>query len=118
MRVAQVRLVFGFTNTARTKLFGSLRPDLPARFAYVEWFSRIPDQSNRWHGLKTVERTIRDDERLVSIIPIKHIKRSVSLIPAFGPHLNPSWTSDNVLEFCKKFYLNSYSDKHAYVKFR
>ena len=113
-----MRLVFGFTNTARTQLFGDLRPDLPARFAYVEWFSRIPEQGNRWHGLKTIERSITDEERLVSIVPLKHIKRSVSLIPSFGPQLDPSWTSDNVLEFCPKFYLNSYSDKLAYYKFR
>ncbi|KZV66206.1 hypothetical protein PENSPDRAFT_689159 [Peniophora sp. CONT] len=116
LRIGQVRLIFSFTKKGRERVFGDARPDLPEHFAYVEWFSRTPANGHRWHGLKLVERSLIEDERVVSVVPLDRIKRSVSLIPHFGPQLNPTWNADNVLEVCPEFYVNSYSDKRAYYK--
>ncbi|KZV62326.1 hypothetical protein PENSPDRAFT_591568, partial [Peniophora sp. CONT] len=118
LRIAQVRLIFGFSKTQRQKVFGEDEADYPKHFAYVEWFSRTPSNPGRYHGLKYVERTLIDDERVVSILPLDRIKRSVSLIPRFGPRINRTWTADNVLEKCAEFYINSFSDKHAYITIR
>ena len=62
-----------------------------------------------------VKRSIRDGERLVSILPIDRIRRSVSLFPRLGQTIDPTWTSDNILEVCSEFYVNSFSDRHAYI---
>ncbi|KZV60613.1 hypothetical protein PENSPDRAFT_694117 [Peniophora sp. CONT] len=113
--IAQVRLIFGFSKTQRQKMFGKDEADYPKHFAYVEWFLRTPSNPGRYHGLKHVERTVIDGERVVSILPLNRVKRSVSLIPRFGQRINRSWTADNVLEECAEFYINSFSDKHIYI---
>ena len=99
-------------------MFNGPRPDLPEHFAYVEWFSRLPANADQHHGLKRVQRTLIEGERVVSILPLDRIHRSVSLIPRFGAQLNTNWTTDNVLEECPEFYVNSFSDKHAYITIR
>lgn len=118
LRIAQMRLIFGFSKTQRQKIFGEDEADFPKHFAYVEWFSRTPSNPGRYHGLKHIERTLIDDERVVSILPLDRVKRSVSLIPRFGPRINHTWTADNILEVCAEFYVNSFSDKHAYITLR
>ncbi|KZV71346.1 hypothetical protein PENSPDRAFT_577930 [Peniophora sp. CONT] len=113
-RVGQVRLIFSLAEKARESVF-SRTPEAPTHFAYVEWFSRIPGAPEPSHGMYSIERERVDNERVVSIIPMDRIKRSVSLLPRFGPRVDPAWTSDNVLELCQKFYMNPFSDKHAYM---
>lgn len=61
-----------------------------------------------------VSREYRHGSRHASVIPVQNIKRSVMLFPKFGPVVDRSWTSDNVLEECETFYVNPFVDEHSY----
>ncbi|KAG1896530.1 uncharacterized protein F5891DRAFT_958533, partial [Suillus fuscotomentosus] len=112
-RVAQVRIIFTLTSQATAALFRT--PGiLPTHFAYVEWFTPF-GQPEANHGLYKISRLIRNGERLASIIDISDIRRSVHLIPKFGPVAPREWTSSTVLELCSTFFVNSFSDRHAYL---
>lgn len=64
--------------------------------------------------LYKVKQVIRDGDRLASIIPLQSIRRSVYLLPSFGNAVPKAWTSGNVLDKCATFYVDSFSDRHAY----
>ena len=103
--MGQVRVVFalpGEVDGASTELL-----------AYVEWFSKftVPDRD---HQMFKLNRSLEDDERVASIVPVSTIRRSVHLFPKFGPVVPDGWTSDNVLEKCTLFYLNPFADRHMY----
>ena len=85
----------------------------PERLAYVEWFSpfTLPDDDHRMFKLN---RSLEGGERVASIIPISTIRRSAHLFPKFGPSVPEGWSSENVLEKCTTFYLNSFTDRHMY----
>ena len=89
--------------------------DPPKHLAYVEWFipfSAAPDQI---HGMYKVSHSMRSGVRESSVVEISSIKRSVHLFPLFGRVAPRDWTASNVLQECKMFYLNPFSDRHAYV---
>lgn len=117
-RVGQVRIIFSLSKTTLERVFGDAAADLPTHFAYIEWFSfHGPELA---HGLRRVKRTIVNNahvhnERASVILPYERIQRSVSLIPRFGKSVDPQWNADNVLERCSDFYVNSHSDRHAYI---
>ena len=95
--------------------------NFPKHLAFIEWFTEFRALPEKYHHLYRVKRDIdRDGETLVSILPTDRIRRSVALTPRFGPtaQVDPAWTSKNVLELCNDFYVNSFSDKHAYVTIR
>ncbi|KAH7903903.1 hypothetical protein BJ138DRAFT_1019885, partial [Hygrophoropsis aurantiaca] len=83
--------------------------------AYVEWFSPFPATPDTNHGMYKISRSLRNGERMASIIPVDIIRRSVHLIPKFGRVAPREWTSSNVLELCKTFYVNPFTDRHAYL---
>lgn len=106
------------SETARNIIFGNQAVVLPTHLVYVEWFSRFRNPE-RWHGLHRVKRSVINNaqvqnERAAVILPYERVQRSVSLIPRFGRTVNQAWTADNILEQCSDFYVNRYSDKHAY----
>ena len=51
---------------------------------------------------------------ICSIVPVGNIRRSVHLIPKFGPVAPAEWTSSNVLDRCDTFFLNAYSDRQIF----
>ncbi|KAH9941883.1 uncharacterized protein BXZ73DRAFT_41443 [Epithele typhae] len=115
LRVAQVRVVFSLPPHSLPHLFPGILPStIPLHLAYVEWFScsSAPDPD---HGLFKVVRS-RDPHgaRIASVIPVEQIERSCQLFPDFGHTVNREWTSNNVLELCSTFYLNTFLDKHTY----
>lgn len=79
----------------------------PEPLAYVEWFKllRAPDPE---HGMYKTSRSSRQHRRNASIIPASQIARSCHLIPIFGQEVDTRWTTHNVLEESKEFYVNHY----------
>ncbi|KAI8994099.1 hypothetical protein BD414DRAFT_513707 [Trametes punicea] len=119
-RVVQVRMVFKLPEKGAAALFPSLSPsDRQQHFAYVHWFTPFashPDSPD--HGLYKISHAVHDrGSRIGSIIPIENIERSCHLFPDFGPVANRAWTSSNVLEQCKDFYLNTFADLSTYQLF-
>ena len=101
-QVAQVRVIFAL-------------PDNPnERLAYVEWFGKFSAPVPH-HGMLKLNRQLSNNtDRIVSIVPISSIRRSVHLFPKFGLKVPEDWTSANVLEKCTTFYLNQFSDRNLY----
>ncbi|TFK91398.1 hypothetical protein K466DRAFT_541773 [Polyporus arcularius HHB13444] len=85
--------------------------------AYVEWFTpfRDPDPDN---GMLKVSHSTRNHRRRASIIPITQIERSVHLLPVWDKRVDSTWTSANVLDKCRRFYVNPYLRHHDFVLFR
>lgn len=52
---------------------------------------------------------------MAAIVPLQTLQRSVHLIPKFGPAKPPEWTSENVMNLCESFYVNSFTDRHTYI---
>ncbi|KAG1879977.1 hypothetical protein F4604DRAFT_1879899 [Suillus subluteus] len=111
---SQVRVIFMLTNQASNVLFHAGPAKPPTHLAYVEWFTPF-QQPELHHGLYKVGRLIHHGECLASVIDISDIRRSVHLIPNFGAVAPREWMSSTVLECCSTFFLNSFSDRHAYL---
>ncbi|KAJ7918864.1 hypothetical protein B0H13DRAFT_2433854 [Mycena leptocephala] len=112
-RVGQIRVVFSLgPHHVRNLFLPGITP--PKHLAYVEWFSPFttpePD-----HLMYKVRRSIKDGERLASIIPVGNIRRSVHLSPKFGPVAPAAWKSSTVLDQCSSFFVNSMPDRHVYA---
>ncbi|KAJ6540469.1 hypothetical protein B0H19DRAFT_1212980 [Mycena capillaripes] len=113
-RVAQIRVIFSFKPNQLKTIFP---PDLapPKYLAYVEWFSPFSAHPEPHHLMYRINRSLKNGDRMASIIPVANIRRSVHLIPKFGPVAPPEWTSSNVLDKCPIFSVNSLSDRHIYA---
>ena len=113
-------MIFSIPKSQQKYVHGDTARNVPEHFAYVEWFSRLTNQPEPWHGLRRIKRSIINNnrvqnERSAAIVPVDRVRRSVALFPRFGRTVDPEWTADNVLERCSEFYVNSFSDKHTYV---
>ncbi|KAJ7709363.1 hypothetical protein B0H16DRAFT_1679153 [Mycena metata] len=112
-RVAQVRVVFSIPPRDIPNLFPSgLVP--PQHLAYVEWFSPFTTPEPH-HLMYKVKRSLRDGYRIASIIPLANIRRSVHLLPKFGPVAPSAWKSSTVLDDCPAFFVNNTTDRHIYA---
>ena len=114
-RVAQIRVVFSVNKTAQTHLFQTRPP--PNHLAYVEWFTPFRREPEPKSGMYKVARSYLDDFRLVEIIPLTSIVQSIHLIPLPGETIPRSWTSNTIIEECRNFIVNSFSDRYTYVLF-
>ena len=112
-RIAQVRVLFSIQEKYATRVFNNDRP-IPRVFAYIEWFDNFEKVPTGPMRLWKVKRSIEDDHRMALIVPIGHIARSVHLFPDWNADDVKEWSSVNVLEKCMYFYLNPFSDRHAY----
>ena len=118
-RVVQVRVIFKLPDSAIKQLFHPhCRPPEAQHLAYVEWFSPFPPTPAPNHHLYKLTRTIRNGERIASVLPIQSFRRSTHLFPKSGPSVSRDWTSDTVLEDSHIFFVNSFIDRHAYVTVR
>lgn len=107
-------------SVARVRVIFRLPEDygiFPHPLAYVDWYKPLqpPVANIRMHELSLSSRNHRQNS---SVIPITDILRSCHLIPLFGKVVNPTWTSDRVLDQCKSFYLNPYLRHHDFYLFR
>ncbi|KAJ7732001.1 hypothetical protein B0H16DRAFT_1329015 [Mycena metata] len=80
----------------------------PQHLAYVEWFSPFSSDPEPTHLLHKIKRSLKDGVRISSVIPVSNIRRSIHLIPKFGPTAPKEWTSSNVLDRCSQFFANYY----------
>lgn len=109
----QVQVIFSLSAKAKQAVFHNA--GLPDHFAYVEWFTPFSNTLKANHGLYKVSRAFRDGEKQASVIPVRNIRCSVHLIPQFGPVAPHEWTSSNVLDQCRTFFVNEFTDRDAYV---
>ncbi|KAJ7737447.1 hypothetical protein DFH07DRAFT_753069 [Mycena maculata] len=108
LSVARIRVIFRLPEN-----YGSY----PHPLAYVDWYKPLknPVPNIRMHEVSLSSRNHRQNS---SIIPLTQVLRSCHLIPAFGKSVDPTWTSDRVLDQCKSFYLNPYLRHHDFYLFR
>lgn len=113
-RVGQLRMIFSLSKTARERVFLP-GVEWPKRLAYVEWFTSFKREHEDHHLMYKVSREVRGARRVATVEDVEDIRRSVLLIPKFGRELDTSWTSDNVLERCHTFFVNSHTDRHTFI---
>ncbi|KAI0072677.1 hypothetical protein K474DRAFT_1686544 [Panus rudis PR-1116 ss-1] len=110
--VARVRTVFTLPRSGRQLL--PQGPGQPLYLAYVEWFTPFSATPDPTHGMYKVSPAYSNGVRSTSVIPLSNIFRSVHLFPVFGPVVDRSWIADSVLDQCSRFYVNPFSDRHAF----
>ncbi|KAK0445549.1 hypothetical protein EV421DRAFT_1902490 [Armillaria borealis] len=98
LHVARIRAIFDLP-----KELGEFRHPL----AYVEWFTPLRKVDELTRMFK-VQFSLRGGRPNASIIPVTYISRSCHLSPCYGRHINPQYTSNNILESCSSFFLNPY----------
>ncbi|KAH9942200.1 uncharacterized protein BXZ73DRAFT_87866 [Epithele typhae] len=110
LRVARVRAIFCMPASFGTRFKHPL--------AYVEWFTPFRAEPDPVNGMFQVSVSKNHHRRRSSIIPVTSIVRSCHLIPVWGREVDRTWTTDNVLDRCKKFFLNPYLRHHDFVLLR
>ncbi|KAJ7841895.1 hypothetical protein B0H14DRAFT_3693209 [Mycena olivaceomarginata] len=95
---AQIRVIFKLPPQ-----FGTYSHPL----AYIEWFTPLnkPDPVS---GMFTTHRSTRNHIRNSAVISVEHIVRACHLMAKCGNTIDRKWTSSNVLEEAKMFYVNPY----------
>ena len=86
----------------------------PDYLAYVEWFTTPQQQRSAGHTLYRVRRSLQGTDRLASVVPLASIRRSAQLMPNYGRKVPAHWSHHTVLDSCPSFYINPYSDRHAF----
>ena len=114
--IGQVHVIFSINHTALTLVFGEQNHP-PQHLAYVEWFTPFEANPEPKTGLYKISRSMQNDTRIVSIVPVASIAQSIHLSPLPGSCMPSDWTSDTVLEKCHKFLVNSFSDRNTYLRF-
>ena len=114
MRVGQVRVIFSLPESQLKNLFPSGQFP-PRHLVYIEWFSWFSSQPDPSLKMYKISRSFTNGERLASILPVSLIQRSIHLFPKWGQSSAgiAEWTSENVLELCNVFYVNSFKDRHT-----
>ncbi|KAI0684824.1 hypothetical protein BC835DRAFT_1461247 [Cytidiella melzeri] len=113
-RVGRVRAIFSLPTAAQDALFKS-STDIPQHLAYIEWHTKLQTQPDPNHRMYKISPLV--DERgdhISSIIPVTDICQSVHLFPKFGSTAPAAWTSATVLDNCRTFYINPFSNKFLY----
>jgi hypothetical protein len=118
----QVRVVFQIPTRAILQIFRRSQSLLAAcvleHLAYVEWFNPIPAMPDGNHGMYRVSRSFSGERRQASIIPVDSIVSSVHLFPKVpNSPQGEDWNSFTVLEHCRTFYINPFSDRDAFLQF-
>lgn len=119
LQVAQVRVVFQIPQRFCQQVFPSSESAALStiHLAYVELFSVLPVAPDPNYLMYRVSRLTHEGCRRAIIIPVDWIICSVHLFPQCGPVTPQEWDSISVLENCRTFYVNPFSDRDVYLKF-
>lgn len=83
---------------------------------YIEWFAKLKTDPEPHHGMYLITNSIplADGHPPGAIVKLSSICQSCHLIPDFSNGVLTEWSTDTVLDKCKRFYLNNFSSKYAY----
>ncbi|KZV93297.1 hypothetical protein EXIGLDRAFT_646321, partial [Exidia glandulosa HHB12029] len=98
MQVVRVRVIFNLPP----------RFNFPDPLIYVEFFNPFQSQRAADVGLLRTSHSVRGGQYRAGVLRLDSIIRSCFLFPAFGPVLDRTWTSHNVFDKAKTFYLNEF----------
>lgn len=65
-----------------------------------------------------VSHSTHNFRRHASVIPVTQIVCSCHLLPIWGKRADPTWTSNNVLDKCTRFFVNPYLQHHDFILFK
>jgi hypothetical protein len=87
--------------------------------AYIEWFSKLKPAAEDDHKMYLVSKldSLADGFPPGDVVPLSSICQTCQLLPDFAKEplvALQNWSSDTVLDSCRRFYLNSFSSKYAY----
>jgi Plavaka transposase len=106
--VGQVRLIF----KPRLPIHHPLH-DLP--MAYVYWFSKPSPRAERDINMYKLQYLRgAGNARIGGIVVLSSISRLIQMVPVYGPQVNPQLSSDNSMDLCQSYYVNSFMDKETY----
>ncbi len=112
-----MKVIFSIPEDAKKLTFFGEKT--PQYLAYVEWFKLCEKEPRPNHLLYRVTRALDSNkQRMVSIIPVQDIQCSTHLFPQFGRTVTQSWTSDDVLDKCKNFFINCFQSRYSYYIIR
>jgi len=115
-RIGRLRVIFHLPQT----IYGAWpAPSCWTKepLAYIEWYSRLKETAEDDHEMYMVSKPSFSNTNAPppgDIIPLSAIRQTCQLIPDFRNEIPKEWTNSNVLDLCKRFYLNSFSSKYAY----
>lgn len=112
-RVGQVRCIFTLPSNIQRK-----RPNASTSspyLAYLELFTPFTENPEPHCKLYKISRSYSNMSRKGIVVSLDVIFRSCHLIPFWGQTVDRTWSSENVLDICDKFFLNSFSDHHMYL---
>ncbi|KAL1711487.1 hypothetical protein EV715DRAFT_278453 [Schizophyllum commune] len=112
-RVGRIRAIFSIPRKFIPQIFVPGVP-IPRHMAYVEWYSNFTPRPDPNHRMYKISPVAVEGGILSSVVPVPQIRRSVHLFPKFGRTAPIDWTTNNVLDMCKTFYINSFTDRHLY----
>ena len=114
--MGRVRVIFAVSARNAPSIFIKPTPeqDLPTYLAYVEWFTPFANSPDPLHGLYKIKKALRNGVRQAAVVPLCTLRRSMHVYPSFGRDTPVDWTSSNVLDKCSTFFVNSFTDRHAY----
>ncbi|PBK83046.1 hypothetical protein ARMGADRAFT_1048524 [Armillaria gallica] len=72
------------------------------------WFTPLHSLDDHVRMFKVHCSTHGGQRLKASIIPVTYFSQSCQLTPYFGCSMDCTWTSDNVLDVCQSFHVNSY----------
>ncbi|KAI0685846.1 hypothetical protein BC835DRAFT_1454729 [Cytidiella melzeri] len=112
--VGRVRAIFSLPIAAQDALFKS-STDITQHLAYIEWYTKLQTQPDLNHRMYNILPLIdKRGDHISSIIPVTDIRQSIHLFPKFGSTAFAAWTSATVLNNCRTFYINPFSNKFLY----
>ena len=106
-------MIFSLPELAQQVLLPSATVD--KHLAYIEWFTPFTQHPLSNHSMYPISRVVQDGQRISSIIPLSKILGSVHLFPKFGSTAPRNWSSSNVLDQCKTFFVNPHSNRYIFV---